>query len=436
MNFGRTTHQNEETDDSHLHFRKLNDLHHLSRFLNVALIIGLCAFAVFAQGFSLSEKKHSGPSLIPPTTVPANFFGLTINHIESTPWPTIPFASIRTWDTIVSWGAINIAEGSYAWQQLDRLIYLAERNGVDVVFTLGLTPRWASSKPDAPNPYGPGLCAPPRELKFWDEFVQAVVTHARGKIKFWEVWNEPQDITFYCGDVATMAELQRHAYRIIKRIDPAAMVLTPSPVGKAGLKWMSEFLATGAGDYADIMAFHGYWDTTAETIKSVIEQYKAVFIAAGQELKPFWDTEASWGENAQLSEPDAQAAFVAKYYLLQWSGGVSRFYWYSYDNNTYGGLWDPEKGLHDAGVAYRAVHDWMVGSYFIEPCNEERPHSNIWTCSLRRPNGEIAKVVWCTSGRSAYYPDHQFRQYHDLDGTRWSISGEIRIDRKPILLEP
>ena len=124
-------------------------------------------------------------------------------------------------------------------------------------------------------------------------------TTAGGKIKFWETWNEPQNPEFYCGDVATMVDLQRRTYEIVKTIDPGAMVLTPSPVNALGPAWMSRFLAGGGGKYADIMAFHGYLDpgTEAKSIIAIIAKFKAVFAEHRQETKPAWDTEAGWGQN-------------------------------------------------------------------------------------------------------------------------------------------
>ena len=278
---------------------------------------------------------------------------MTLHNYDTTPWPSIPFASLRTWDTAVNWADIQPAPNTYLWSNLDALIDLAQRRGVDLVFTLGRTPRWASASPDAKSPYGPGQCAPPANIQYWDEFLRAVVNHAGGKIKFWETWNEPQspDSEFYCGDVSTMVELQRRAYEIIKTIDPGAMVLTPSPVGGYGPAWMSRFLAGGGGKYADIMAFHGYLapGADAELIIGTIAKFKAIFAEHGQETKPVWDTEAGWGENSWLSDPDLQAAFLAKFYLLHWSAGVERFYWYAYDNDKWGTLWDAKNGLHKAG---------------------------------------------------------------------------------------
>jgi polysaccharide biosynthesis protein PslG len=407
----------------------------LGRVQGTALAILLTVFVVFAflPSESNSLARYSFQSSFPSTDpVSSSFFGMTINHPDSTPWPSIPFASMRTWDAGGAWANINPAPGVYAWQQLDWLIHLSENHAVDLVFVFGLTPRWASSKPNAPTPYGPGFCAPPAEAKYWDEFVQAVVMHAHARIKFWEIWNEPQDPQFYCGDIAAMADLQRRAYRIIKTLDPAAVVLTPSPVGKAGFRWMSDFLATGAGDYADVMAFHGYWDTTAESVNPVIDAYKQIFAASGQGNKPIWDTEASWGQNSRLPDSDRQAAFLAKYYLLHWSAGVSRLFWYSYDNVLFGGLWDRTSGLHKAGMAYRETQNWMVDAAMLKPCVELE---SIWTCDFSRPNGYRATAIWHSYGQVAYRPSSQFRQYRDLDGHKWQIKGPLPLTGKPILLE-
>jgi len=357
---------------------------------------------------------------------------LTINHWPSVPWPAVPFGSLRTWDTGVIWSNINRQPGVYDWSNFERLLQLAESHGVDVLFTFGQTPRWASSKPDAPTEYGPGFCAPPSKLEYWDDFVRATVTQARGRIKLWEIWNEPQDESFYCGDIATMVELQKRAYKIIKTLDPGALVLTPSPVGGEGPKWMSDFLAAGGGQYADILAFHGYWGINAEKIVGLIKRYKDVFAAKGEQSKPIWDTEASWGENAQLPDPDAQAAFLVKFYLLHWSGGVSRLYWYSYDNRLFGGLWDKTGGLHKAAVAYQQLHKWILGARLDKPC---QVLSGVWTCELSRPDGYHAIIVWQSSGPNTYSAPSQYKQYRDLDGNVSQITNMVPIGDKPILIE-
>ena len=58
--------------------------------------------------------------------------------------------------------------------------------------------------------------APPSSMSYWDNYVTAIATHAAGRIKYWELWNEPNEAT-YCGDMPTIITMAQHAYQIIKR---------------------------------------------------------------------------------------------------------------------------------------------------------------------------------------------------------------------------
>jgi hypothetical protein len=407
--------------------------------------LGWLAFLLICWAiFAASRQYLFGirPTLIPPPeAIPASYFGMTVNNYRTTPWPSIPFASLRTWDTSVTWADINPTPNTFNWSELDRLIELAQRHGVDLLFTLGRTPRWASANPDAETPYGPGQCAPPARIAYWDEFLRAIVSHVGGKIRYWETWNEPQspDSVFYCGDVATMVKLQRQAYEIIKSLDPSAKVLTPSPVGEYGPPWMARFLSAGGGQYADIMAFHGYLapGAEAESIISTITKFKAVFANNAQQTKPVWDTEAGWGKDEDLSESDQRAAFLAKFYLLHWSAGIQRFYWYAYDNPLWGTLWDAQNRLHKAGVAYREVHLWLQGATMTGPCELKE---SVWICSLSRQNGYRAIVLWrsvrASFSATSMLVSDEFRQYRDLEGNLHKISNRsVPLSFTPILVE-
>ena len=102
-----------------------------------------------------------------------------------------------------------------------------------------------------------------------------MVGHATGQIKYWEIWNEANDSSYYNGDIPTMVALARQAYSTIKSIDPTAKVLTPAvysdPTGGTiphdGVAWMMEFLrqcslppagSATAPPCADILAYHAY----------------------------------------------------------------------------------------------------------------------------------------------------------------------------------
>src|SRR5205814_796606 len=156
----------------------------------------------------------------------------------------------------------------------------AYEHHVDLVYTFGNTPPWASlTGADTCDGSGHANC-PPR-LEEWDAFIRAIVGHNKnhvnpdgsvgGRIKFWELWNEPNEGT-YSGDhgfwydpsdVQTLVEMAKHLYQQTKSIDPTARIVTPSYTsasrGANPAEHLVRYLDAGGGQYADIVSFHGYY---------------------------------------------------------------------------------------------------------------------------------------------------------------------------------
>jgi hypothetical protein len=383
-----------------------------------------------SSGDSLRSRcgVSGGPGAIPPT-----YFGLTINHNESVPFPTaLAFGAIRSWDaTDVSWANINTAPGVYDWSGFDAWLTYGSGHGLDVLYTFGRTPLWASSKPTAHTGYGPGQCAPPADISDWDSFVTAVVKRATGRIKYWELWNEPQDRIHYCGTIAQMVTMARHAYHIIKTANPDFQVVAPATLydNGAGPRWLDIYFADGGTDYTDIVSFHGYLEAPAEDHIRVIQDYRAVTIKYNQQFKPLWNTESDWGNAKGATD---QAAYLAKYYLIQWAEGLGRFYWYAYDNAGYGALYS-NRALTQAGTAYQQVSNWLVGATQDQPCAEDS--ASTWTCGFTRRGGYQALAVWNSTKSTKYTPTPQFKSYRDIAGASHAISGPLAVGDAPILLE-
>src|ERR1019366_8620789 len=103
-------------------------------------------------------------------------------------------------------------------------------------------------------------------------------------------------------------------------------------------------------------------------------------------------------------------------YLLHWSNGITRFYWYAWDGETWGALWDRANGPNSAAEAYQQVYSWMVGAAMVAPCslNGGTLYHAIYTCDLTRSGSYQARAVWNTDGGSTYTAPSQFTQYRDL----------------------
>lgn len=381
-------------------------------------------------GQILYDKFNFSPSLAQNA-----FFGLTINDFANVK-PQLAFGTTRSWDAYpgLDWSDANPAPGQYNFAPLDSFIASNQARGAEMIYTFGRTPQWASTKPNAPGTYGPGQCAPP-DLAAWDEYVAAVVTRAAGRIQYWELWNEPNDFAFYCGDVATMVTLARHATQIIKSMDPTAKVLSPAVTGSDGPAWLAAFLSDGGSSAVDIIAFHGYGTANPEDLNQIVSSYRAVMSVEADFSMPLWDTEGSWGQSP-IGDDAHRAAFVAKYFVLQWSQGVERVVWYAYDNSDcWGRLMGSTSGLNAAGVAYGEVYKWIVGATLTQPCRVIG--NGTWVCSLTRPGGYRAEIVWnSVHSIDRYAAPTAMVDYRDLAGNLNPINnGVVPVGDSPILME-
>ena len=418
--------------------------------------------AVLASASFLLILPAFGASGPPSKSIPPTYFGLHAQKVvvpprlqmPPAPWPTIPFASFRLW-SIPDWFQINGMPGQqYNWKAIDLFLDLAEEHKVNVLYTMGHTPRWASSDPDdrgCPPAYSPGGCDPPKDLnsdgsgsnQAFRDFVTALAKHAKGRIQNYEGWNEPEG-NQWRGSQQQLVRMAKDMNSIVKEIDPSANILTPACLGapRDNARCLDEFLRAGGGQYVDVISFHGYlWPKppVPERIVDLVQALHEVMDRNGQSSKPLWDTEGGWGRREEYPNPDLQAAFLARMYLLQWSLGVERFYWFTWSHYPAGTLYDIETNqLTKAGVAYKQMYDWLVGATQSEACREK---GGVWTCGYTRPDGYQALAVWDASldisRTKPYSAPQQFTRCRDLDGnvTDISKSHSVPISQKPVLLE-
>ena len=383
-----------------------------------------------------AAAQTSGPIQVPPA-----FFGL---NFRSSNWPPtdtngtkLPIKVIRLWDTGTQWSQIEGRAGVYNWNTLDRDVSTALSEGMDVEFTFGGTPVWtggcSTCAPSDVNPDGSGRDA------MWSAFITALATRYSGKIQFYELWNEQNAPGYWSGTEAQMVRMAKDAYAIIKRIDPSAQILTPSQTGNGDAAGtLTAYLQAGGGAYADIIAFHGRslgaLDVQPERVADIINVLRPVVDnpAYGVVGKPLWNTEGGWRPN-EVTDVNAQAAYVARQYLIQASMGVGRFYWYGWDNqNGWGTLFNG--GPTIAATAYTQVATWLAGSTITAPCAQGS--NGNWSCGITEANGTPALAVWNPSGSAPYTPASTYTQYRDLSGRVTTVNGgSVTIGAKPILLE-
>lgn len=413
--------------------------------------------------------------------VPPTFFGLHINN-RSNPWPTVPFGALRLWDAGVAWPFINTSAGVFKWTAasgggtgLDDYLQLAKTHNVDVLYGLTRTPGWAAANADAASfcqydnsPSGNhGECYLPSDLAvgttntIWVNWISAIAAHIASlngatyqKNLIFEPGNETTVNTGFrmsdsggshicdgtltpnpCWNYGDLAQITIDTSRYVKAV-LAAQVTSPDtvnwiPPGAKGVATAQQsiFAATptlSAGNGArtvansvDAISFHSYMGTgNAEELFNMVAEINADVPSSSSYA--LYDTEFSWGTNApQVTDEDLRAAYLARMYLVGFSAGIARMYWYGWDfaNDTgRTGLWysTTDGGrctvasagggyLCKAGVAYQQIYNWMVGNTLAVPCSGPMPHLGgvssygLWSCTFLKPDGTMLKVVWNTS---------------------------------------
>ena len=413
----------------------------------IAVFLLILVFAANAH-----PQTSSGP--IPPT-----LFG---NYSELMNWPLVPTGTMA--GSLVQWVYIEQAKGVYKWTTLDKYVSLANGNGADFIWNYSDAPPWAVggatdctqqsnwSLPQctcrvASDGVSTACNGGVTDLQGLHDFVVALASRYNGKsgngrIAAYNMANEPD---YYGATVAQVAAQVNTMHDAIRATDPSAKIVgialdVPSTYFTPG-QYMDQFWAAGGTKDFDAISLHGYphhapLDNSPETIIGYAATVQACFTRNSiPSTMPIWDTESSYGDPTYgITDPNAQAGWLARSYLEHWSSGISRYYWYAYDDIPVGTLWTQAGGLDSAGVAYQQVYTWMAGATMSTPCSNGGI-GTVWTCGLALPSGVSALAVWNTAGSSTYTPAARYTAYRDLSGNTTNISGPVTIGIKPILLQ-
>jgi len=393
----------------------------------------------------LALRGNSKSQLVPSSeSIPPNFFSMHIHRAATgTPWPSVPIGSWRLWDALVSWPQIEPKRGQWNFELLDRYVSLAEEHKTEVLLPLGLSPQWASARPLESSVYQSGNAAEPQDSVDWQNYVIAVVTRYKGRIGAYEIWNEPNNKGFWTGDTQQMVSLTQEASEIIHRIDPAAQVVSPAATANSGVAWLAQFLNLGGGKYVDVIAYHFYVSPQPpEAMVPLIQQVRQIMRDTGVSDKPLWNTESGWQVPKPFPSLELAAAYLARAYILNWAAGVSRFYWYAWDNHAWVSLQTTEQDnrtLAPAGRAYGTIQKWLAGAE-LNGCEENADH--VWVCRLTR-NGVPNWILWnplqtTTERRTYLFPQAWTdKSVMPLLGEAQPLSGPvIEVSQTPELVTP
>jgi hypothetical protein len=256
-----------------------------------------------------------------------------------------------------------------AWEKYDHIVDLAEQYGLGIVPRLSNPPAWTRADGDAGGTY-----APPDDLADWGDYVHTVVSRYRGRIRYYQLWNEPNIYPEWGEqpvDPEAYTQLLCEGYRRAKEADPDAVIISgalaptvslhPGPGPALGVNdfvFLQRMYDAGAADCFDVMAVNDYmlWSgPTDHRMKPLNINFarpvyiRGIMVANGDAAKPLWISEM----NSNALPPDHPANYPVPPY-----GRVT-----------------PEQQARYAPLAYqRAMEEWpwvgVVNFWFFKRASD------------------------------------------------------------------
>jgi hypothetical protein len=330
------------------------------------------------------------------------------------------------------WSEVEPEEGKWRWTLLDKqMSYLEEQKIAFGGMLLG-NPKW--------NTKDKRGYLPVNNIEGWKKYVTEVVKHCKGRIKYWEVWNEPPNGTGKDQTPADYAKLVIASYDAAKAADPDCLVGIAAQ--SVNINYLDQALKAGAKGHFDYVTLHPYEvagcpikHPGTEVVYLQIKGTLRKMLAARDPDKvncPVIFTEvghAAAGQYAArlpgFSDVDAQAHAVVKYYAMGIAQGIDCIQWFEGLDGDSGPL-----GLLDAKgkprPAYTAMaqmikhlgqHPKYVGWLLLNDKHYafvfEGPKGNVlttWAASMTADNvdfGQAVRIVDPLTGESTEAATHK-----------------------------
>ncbi|MBU4373390.1 MAG: NPCBM/NEW2 domain-containing protein, partial [Euryarchaeota archaeon] len=269
------------------------------------------------------------------------------------------------------WAWIEPKKGMWRWNWHDERIAAAEQHHIKTIGVLGGLgqPNWSSpSNVESGQVTTPGF---PANLDDWAEYVRAVATRYKGKVRVWESWNETRNKSsaqLYGWSIKNYADLHRLTYRILKEVDPKNKVL----VCADRLSFVDELLSAGLGSTFDGIVIHPYRSEAPDAIVGSAGDLVDVLACSKDWLRSkqrpeaeVWATEIGWflsGKGGLNVSEKTHGDYLARTYILsQVSQNVAAVCWHDFSLPMFG-LFDGKGYPRPSYMAYGALVNLLSGS--------------------------------------------------------------------------
>ena len=323
----------------------------------------------------------------------------------------------------IGWDGIEERAGEYNWRFWDEIVETAEREGVTLLPYVCYTPRWLGDHPE--NFWR----EPPRDLDRFGKFMFQIAQRYKGKIRSWELWNEPDNRDYWRGSAKQFARMFKRGAEAVRRADPRAVVVLGGLAGGPDSNFMHALVRNHQiARFSDVINFHSYFETwdkkAAERLPQRIREYRELAVASAPRAKAAPDLcLAEFGYSSAASKsgkdsewvratyefehtPEFQAVALLRHHVLALAAErLSLTAWFRIhdlpgsegvigdDNNRHFGLVDIE------GNAKPALHAMRLWNRVVNQPVRRIPaqadgKSNAQVYAFERKDGSVIVVTW------------------------------------------
>lgn len=406
---------------------------------------------IWVDDVKIEEVERNDMAPFGTGVVPDTLFGMHINKLGSHfVWPANTHI-VRLHNTGTTWRDLEPTQNGWNWstgpgKRLDMYVDYALKNGGQVLYTMGMTPEWASSTPTVKGLYGAGSTGAPKDMNDWRDYVRTLAQRYAGKIRYWELWNEPDFVQHWTGTHAQLVEMARIAAEELHAADPQNRLIGPGFTAGQGMAALDKLLAAGLGKYVDHIGYHFYYSTNPEGIGPQLDNVRNLMKTYGVGDKQLWITEGAFicdslTTNCSTAQPTAEQkrSVNARAMFMMATRGVANFNYYVYESpDIWRKLVDSSDyaTLTEDGRAYSEARSWLRGTRIVDAF---RVNDKIHVLRLVR-GSETSVVLWSTqAGTVVNVPGAwgvtRLRTIAGKDSAMPS-NGQITIGLEPVLLRP
>ena len=303
----------------------------------------------------------------------------------------------------IEWFRVQPAEGRWEFGSFDRVVETFGEYGVEVMPIFAYCTGWARAKEW--KPLKPEFFHRERpDYGHWRKFVGTFAARYRDKVRYAEVWNEPDLYMFANFPENEYVRMLETAYDELKRVAPAWQVLCggfaclPGQSGKAGNPAVMPAVIR-SGKY-DIFAFHGHG--LFGGYRNQIER-----LPSYGNRKPWFANETAVSSMVHGEEVQAQTLF--RKLIYSWAKGAVGYNWYDLRNDGF----DPANNEHNFGMltkdfypkpvyaAYNALANLYRGGKFLREARLGKDLHGYW---FRGRDGGLLLAAWSDTGDERILP--------------------------------